>query len=433
MKVSVFGLGYVGSVTAACLARDGFSVVGVDANPEKTERIARGEPPIIELGLRELLQSGVASGRIGATTSARDGVARTDVSLVCVGTPTDAAGAPDMSAVLRVTDEIAAAAAGKGRAHVVVIRSTVLPGTTRECEARLAAAAPGRRPALAFYPEFLREGCAIRDYDAPAYTLIGTRSPEAEAAVRALTAGLTAPVLCVEPEVAECVKFASNAWHGAKVAFANEIGRVGKSLGVDSRQVMDILTRDSKLNVSAAYLRPGFAYGGSCLPKEIRALRYLAQRGAVRTPLLDALAESNAAHVEFAVERVLATGRRRVGLLGLAFKPGTDDLRESPCVDLVLALEARGCAVRILDAAVREATLIGTNRAYVSERLPRLAQMLVPDAAGLLAHAEVIVAAHGGPELRALLALLPAGTPFIDLGGVLPDRPALHGYDGIAW
>ena len=432
MKVSVFGLGYVGAVTGACLARDGISVVGVDANPDKVATCSRGQTPIGELGLGELMAEGVASGRLRATTDGGEAVVATDVSLVCVGTPSGADGGSDLSVVYRVCAEIGKAARAKGRPHVVVIRSTVLPGTTARCAAILREEATGVAISVAFCPEFLREGSAIRDYDAPPYVVIGTEDATAERAVREIFATVGAPVLVTEPAVAELLKFSANAWHATKIAFANEIGRLAKSVGVDGRAVMDILGQDRKLNASAAYLRPGFAYGGSCLPKDVRALLRLGQLGNIDLPLLQALPVSNRAQIDLAVRQVLATGKRRIGLLGLAFKADTDDLRESPSVELAEQLMGKGCDLKILDTAVREARLVGTNREFIEGRIPHLSRLLAASAEDLVAHAEAVVVTHGAAELRDVLALVGPDLPIVDLAGTLPlpvGRPAV----GTAW
>jgi len=408
MKISVFGLGYVGAVTTACLAREGHTVVGVDINPDKVARIARGESPIIEAGLPELLTAGVKAGRISATTSALDAVKATDVSLVSVATPSKADGSLDLTALHAVCHQIGEAVAAKRTELVVAIRSTVFPGTTTQCSELF-----GDNVHVAFNPEFLREGAALRDFDAPAYTVIGTTDPVAEAALRQLYATVHAPIFVTEPAVAELIKLASNAWHATKVCFANEIGRLAANAGADGRKVMEIFAQDTKLNVSPTYLRPGFAFGGSCLPKDVRSLTSFARLQNVEVPLLASLARTNQLQIELAVERVLATGKRRVGLLGLAFKPGTDDLRESPAVELAERLMGKGCEVRILDNAVREAKLIGANREYIEKKIPHLTSLLVADAADLFRHAEVIVVAHDTAEFRALAQQ--AGVPVLNL------------------
>ncbi len=434
MKVSVFGLGYVGVVASACLSRDGFTVVGVDIYEEKVRLVNSGQATIIELGLGELLRAGVDAGRLSATTSADEAIAQTDISLICVGTPSRPDGSQDLSAVYRVCEQIGDAIARKGRSHIVVIRSTVLPGTTAKCAEILREHAGDVPVHLAMNPEFLREGSAIRDYDAPPFTVIGTTDPVAEAALCELYAGIIAPVFVTKPPIAEILKLASNAWHATKITYANEIGRLAKASGVDGREVLRILMEDTKLNVSKAYLRPGFAFGGSCLPKDVRALTYFAKTESIDVPLLDALQLSNHAQIELALRQVIATDKRRVGLLGLSFKPGTDDLRESPTVELAERLIGKGFDLRIFDAAVHEAKLVGANRAYIEQKIPHLSKLLVESLDEIAAHAEVIIISYGAAEFRPLLASIDPGIQIIDLAGTFPPtffegKP----YDGIAW
>jgi len=417
MRVSVFGLGYVGAVGAACLARDGISVVGVDVNPDKAAMVSSGQAPVVEPGLAELLQSGVRSGRLQATTSAAEAVMATDVSFVTVGTPSQSDGALDASIVTRVCDEIGAAIASKGQPHVVVIRSTVLPGTTARCAEILQKYAEADSISVAFNPEFTREGTAVRDYDTPAYTIIGTIDARAERVLREIYATVAAPIIVTEPAAAEMIKLISNAWHATKTVFANEIGRLGKSLGFDAWKVMNILTQDHKLNVSSAYMRPGFAFGGSCLPKDVRALTYLARIQNIDLPLLSSLLSSNQAQIDSALHRVLATHKRRIGMVGLAFKAATDDLRESPAVELAERLIGKGYDLRILDPAVGQAKLVGANRDYIDSKIPHLSRLLVTSASELLEHAEVIVVTQHSSTFRDIIGWRRPGIPIIDLAG----------------
>jgi GDP-mannose 6-dehydrogenase len=391
MKVSVFGLGYVGMVGAVCLARDGISVVGVDVNPDKVAMVTHGRAPLVEPGLQDLLEWAVKSGRLEATRSAYDAVNSTDVSFVAVGTPSQPDGSLDVSLVLKVCDQIGAAVAAKGRQHLVVIRSTVSPGTTGRCREILRKHSKKSLISIAFNPEFLREGTAIKDYDTPAYTIIGTSDPQAEQILREIYANVRASIIVTTPRVAETIKLVANAWHATKVAFANEIGRLGNTLQFDAGEVMNLLIQDSKLNTSSAYLRPGFAFGGSCLPKDLRALTYVARTENLELPLLSSLVPSNQAHINAALAEILATEKRRLGLVGLAFKPGTDDLRESPALELAERLIGKGRDLRIFDPAVCEANLIGANRRFMESKLPHLSRLLVSSAAELLEHAELIV------------------------------------------
>ena len=434
MKVSIFGLGYVGAVTAACLARDGHQVMGVDVSADKVARVTRGESPIVEDGLPELLAVGARSGRITATVDAVAAVAETEVSMISVGTPPDENGVPDLSYVERVCREIGAAVAAKRAAHVVVLRSTVPPGTTQRCVRIVADAAGDGGPVhVAFNPEFLREGSAIRDYDQPAYTVIGTDDAVAERAVRELYAAVDAPVHVVPPAVAEMVKYVANTWHATKIGFTNEVGRVAKAFGVDGRQVMQLIAADTKLNVSPVYMRPGFAYGGSCLPKDVNALLHYAAELHVTTPLISAVPVSNQVHIEQAAAAVLRHGRRRVAVLGLAFKPGTDDLRESPAVPLVKRLLGEGCEVRIYDRDVHTARLMGTNLAYIRAHIPHLEALLSDTVEDCLAWSEVVVVTYASDEFAKAICDGGQTRPVVDLAGLFTEPPAGCEYDGIAW
>jgi GDP-mannose 6-dehydrogenase len=407
--------------------------MGVDVNEAKINMIKAGRPPVIELGLGELLSAGVKAGRITATASAAEAVANSDVSLISVGTPSQGNGAMDLRFVMKVCREIGEAIAAKGSSHVVVVRSTVLPGTTRRCTAILKEAAHDVPVHLAVNPEFLREGSAIKDYDSPPYTIIGSEDKLAEKALRDMYATVTAPVFVTSLEAAELIKFAANAWHATKISFANEIGRLSKNLGVDGLEVMDILTKDTKLNISTAYLRPGFAYGGSCLPKDVRALTYIGKTENIDLPLLSALETSNRAQIDLATNLILRTGKKRVGLLGLAFKFGTDDLRESPSVELAERLIGKGCDVAILDSAVSEACLFGANREFIEHRIPHLSRLLVKTSDELIGRSDIIVASHGAAEFREVLSKIGEETPVIDLAGIIRLSSNGRTYEGIAW
>lgn len=431
MNISIFGLGYVGAVTAACFASRGHTIVGVDANGAKCDMIAAGRSPIIEEGLEALLTQAVQAGRLSATTDAMAAIETTDLSIVSVGTPSRANGELDLTFVRRVCRQIGEAIARKGKPHVVVIRSTVLPGTTEACAALLREEAGGVPVSVAFNPEFLREGSAVRDFDAPAYTIVGAEDARAEQMLRALYADVDAPLVVTPIRVAEMVKYAANAFHALKITFANEIGLLAKEMGVDGRRVMSLLVQDTKLNVSPAYLRPGFAYGGSCLPKDVSALLHLARTVDLDVPLLSALPRSNRNQIERVAQRVLASGARRVTVLGLAFKAGTDDLRESPSVELVERLLGKGCEVSVFDTAVETAQLTGANKEYIEGKLPHVSRLLTHDPERLL-QAEAIVVTQNTPEFQKLLAGVPARTPVYDLVG-LSSIPTHLSLDGVAW
>ncbi len=432
MKISVFGMGYVGVVTSACMARDGMQVVGVDVSREKVDMIARGQSPIIELGLSELLDEAVKCGGLTATSDAERAVAQTEVSLVCVGTPSRPDGSLDDSYVMAVCDQLGRAVAAKKQPHTVIIRSTILPGTTARCAERLRAGAKGQTVRVAFNPEFLREGTAIRDYDNPPYTVVGTDDADAEEVLRRVYASVNAPLIVTDVAVAEMIKYTANAWHAAKITFANEIGRVAKAAGVDARRVMEIIAEDTKLNVSPVYMRPGFAYGGSCLPKDLRAINHFARTRDLGLPMLGALDVSNRQQISITLDRIAGTGCRKIGLLGLAFKAGTDDLRESPAVELAERLIGKGYDLKIMDRHVQEARLIGANRSYIEEKIPHLSALLA-DADEIAAHAELLVICNTTAEFRNVVASAPKSVRVLDLVGLFKARPEGVNYDGISW
>ena len=399
MKVAVFGLGYVGTVTAVALARDGHEVVGVDPATLKVESIRAGRAPVLEPGLDELTARVLAEGRLRVTTDAAEALAGAEISLVCVGTPSRRDGSLDLSYVRQVAEQIGAKLTLAAPDHVVVVRSTVLPGSTREHVIPALEKASGRAAGdgyeVAVNPEFLREGTSLEDYDQPSRILIGERSPGAGERVLGLYERVDADRFVVPIEVAEAVKYTDNAFHALKITFANEAARVWSTRGADPARVMEIFASDRKLNASPVYLRPGFAFGGSCLPKDLRALTSVAREANVRIPVLDAVMTSNELEVRRGVEAVVATGRRRVALLGLAFKAGTDDLRESPLLELAERLLGKGFELKIHDPAVNLAALHGSNRAFVEERLPHISRLLCSALDDALEGAEVVVIGHG--------------------------------------
>ncbi len=435
--VSVFGLGYVGAVTAACLADRGFDVIGVDVNPDKVDQIARGVAPIIEEGIGELTARQVESGRLTATTDVASAVERTRLSLVCVGTPSAMTGALDLTYVERVAEQIGEQVASLGRRHTVVVRSTVLPGTTNDVVRSALERASGKRVGadigLAFNPEFLREGSSIRDFREPPFTLIGADDDRTASEVAALYDWLEADLIVSDPETAEMVKYVNNSYHAVKVAFANEVGRLSKSLGVDSHAVMDIFCRDERQNLGPSYLRPGYAFGGSCLPKDLRALTHHARVAGVPVQLLDAALTSNRSQVEEGIALVEGTGRKRVGLLGLSFKAGTDDLRESPLVELVERLTGRGHDVRIFDEHVSLARLVGANRSFIERELPHLDELLVPSMDALLAHADVLVIGNAEPAFADVGLAWSADRPVVDLVRCVDPAGAGPNLHGLSW
>ncbi|HEX2142113.1 MAG TPA: nucleotide sugar dehydrogenase [Candidatus Limnocylindria bacterium] len=436
--MSVFGLGYVGSVSAACLADRGIDVIGVDVSPIKVDTINAGRSPIVEHGLAELIERGVTSGRLRATQDAGEAIRASDASLICVGTPSNENGSLDLTAVARVIETIGRTLVDGARPHVVIVRSTMLPGSTEERLVPILEAAAGRRLgdglSICYNPEFLREGSSLRDFESPPYTIIGGDDPSATDLARSLYASIDAPLHVVPIRVAEMLKYASNGFHALKVAFANELGVLCKQQGVDSAALMDIFVADTKLNISPAYLRPGFAFGGSCLPKDLRAVLHRARALDLSLPVLEAVLPSNRSHAERAYEIVRATGSRRIGILGLSFKAGTDDLRESPLVGLVERLIGRGYDVRVYDRDVSLANVHGTNRAFIEHEIPHIMTILTDDLDEVLEHAEVVVVGNASPDHGAALSRLRPDQRVIDLVRIA-GREAVDPscYEGIAW
>ena len=438
MRISVFGLGYVGVVSAACLARDGHVVVGVDPQAEKARLIGEGKTPIVEQYVGELIEAAATAGTLSATTDAAAAVADTEMSLVCVGTPSHGNGGLDTTAVARVCEQIGAAIAAKPGEHLVVMRSTILPGTMADIVIPILERSSGRRLGhglrVANNPEFLRESTAVYDYDNPPKTVVGARDAATAEAVLALYDDLPGPKIATEIEVAEMVKYADNAWHAVKVAFGNEIGNIAQAVGVDSWKVMDIFCQDEKLNISPYYLKPGFAFGGSCLPKDVRALTYKARTLDLDVPLLGSLIATNQQQVERAFQRIARLGTRRIAFLGVSFKAGTDDLRESPQIALVERLIGKGFDLRIYDRNVHLARLVGANRDYIVNVIPHISDILSDDLDAVLAHGELVVIGNPAPEFRTLPARLGPEQRVFDLARVPGAAEALgERYEGVNW
>jgi GDP-mannose 6-dehydrogenase len=438
MTVAVFGLGYVGCVSAAAFARRGYDVIGVDTNLTKVDAVASGRTPVLEPGLAELIERLQSEGRLHATADAAYAVAASDVSIICVGTPSAPNGSLSLDAIERVTGAIGEALPGAQPGHTVVVRSTVLPGTTESVVLPLLEQASGLAAGADFHvvmnPEFLREGSALEDFDDPPKTVIGEHQPGAGDAVARLYEGLSAPVFRVPLRVAEAAKYVDNAFHALKIGFANEVGAFCKALDIDSHDVIEPFLADRKLNISEAYLRPGFAFGGSCLPKDLRALLYAARRADLELPLLESILPSNQRHLRRTIDVILALGKRRIGMLGLAFKPGIDDLRESPLVELAETLIGKGFDVRIHDEAVAVSRLVGANRDYMDEHLPHLADLMVETVDAAVDHAEVcVVGANSADAVRAVVGKRELHV--VDLVR-LPDsveRRREETYVGVAW
>jgi GDP-mannose 6-dehydrogenase len=438
VRVSVFGLGYVGSVSAAAFAADGHEVVGVDVNAEKVAAINAGRSPIVEPGLDELLTRGAEEQRLRATTSTSDAVHATDLSLICVGTPSRKNGSLDLTYLERVCEQIGDAIKDKGSYHVVVVRSTVLPGTTHAVVIPALERRSGKKYGegfgVAVNPEFLREGTAIKDFRQPPLTLVGHNHAADAAPTKALYDNIDAPLFSTSIRVAEMMKYTSNAWHAVKVVFANEIGNLCKRVGVDSHEVMDIFCKDEKLNLSPYYLKPGFAFGGSCLPKDVRALQYRAKEVDLEMPLINSLLGSNRLQVQHAVDQIVETGKKKVGLFGFSFKAGTDDLRESPMVILAEALLGKGYELCIYDKNVSLARLVGANKQYIEEQIPHLSRHLCNSLDEVIEKSDVIVIGNGAPEFTEAVTKCRPDQIVIDLVRLPIDFSKVRAhYDGICW
>ena len=435
MNISIFGLGYVGAVCAGCLSARGHTVIGVDISPAKIDMINQGKSPIVEPGLEQLLQQAVQQGRLYGTTDVQRAVLDTELSLLCVGTPSKKNGDLDLVYMEAVCRQIGEALRDKAGRHTVVVRSTVLPGTVNNVVIPLLEQASGKKAGVDFgvavNPEFLRESTAIKDYDFPAMTVIGELDTQSGDILQSLYEGLDAPVIRKSIEVAEMIKYTCNVWHATKVTFANEIGNIAKAVGVDGREVMDVVCQDKTLNLSQYYMRPGFAFGGSCLPKDVRALTYRAGQLDVEHPLLASIMSSNRSQVQNAFDLVSGFNKRRIGLLGLSFKAGSDDLRESPLVELAEMLIGKGYELRIFDANVEYARVFGANRDYIESKIPHVSSLLCNDLDQVIDGAEIIVLGNNDP--RFAQALEGNGDKqIVDLVGFMPNASNAT-QEGICW
>lgn len=438
MNLSIFGMGYVGVVSGACLAKLGHRVIGVDVNPDKVALINSGQSPIVEPGVAQLMADLVAQGRLLATTDVRRAIEESDVSFVSVGTPSSKTGAPSFDSIDHVTVQMGEAIGAKKTAHTVVIRSTVPPGTVSGRIAPALMRTSGRKLGegleLADNPEFLREGRALNDFEKPPFTLIGASSEAAVAVVRELYRDIDAPFIVTDERTSESIKYLCNIFHAVKIGFANEVGAVLKGLGVDAREAMRVFCEDRVLNISPAYLRPGFAFGGSCLPKDLRGFLSLAAGGNIDTPFLGSLLRSNERHVDRAYEMVARGGRRKVAFFGLSFKPGTDDMRESPLVALAEKLIGKGYDLAIYDHDVELARLTGANKAFIEQEIPHLGRLLKQSVQETLDGAGVIVVGHIGAQEAEVLSNLHGGRTIVDLQGVTSlEKLEKADYQGICW
>jgi GDP-mannose 6-dehydrogenase len=439
MRILVWGLGYVGTVSAACFARLGHDVVGIDSNLTKVEAINRGDCAIKEPGLPELIKQAVQSGTLRATTNGTDCIAQADISLICVGTPSSADGSPLLGYVEAVTHDISRGLKGVSHYHVVCLRSTVFPGTSRNLLARILEEDSGKKAGedfgLVMNPEFLRESCAVNDFNSPPYTIVGELNERSGEAMDRLYQGIEAPIKHVALEEAEFLKITNNVFHALKVGFANEIGRVCDSLGMDSHLLMKLVCSDTKLNISPAYLMPGFAFGGSCLPKDLRSLTYNARRLGVEVPILESILPSNAQQVNLARIKLQEIGAKKVGILGLSFKSGTDDLRESPIINLIRDLWQDGVDVFVYDPDVNLQEMLGANLEYLERQLPQIKTILCDRAEEVLSQSDVLVVSQKRPEFLDLLRNVNPSVMVLDLVR-LSDRPESLGfakYKGMSW
>lgn len=438
MRIAVFGMGYVGAVSSACLAELGHEVIGVDVSPLKVKLINDGTSPVVEKGLNELIQAQIAAGRLRATTDTWEAVRNSDVAFISVGTPSAANGEPSMSAVEAVVEQIGRVVRTITTPYAVVMRSTVPPGTNEERVIPSLTRHSGRKIGdgleVCSNPEFLREGSALKDFSAPPFTLIGASGEAGYRMLEEIYAKVDAAIIRADLRVAESVKYLCNVFHAVKITFANEAGALLRELGVDSREALRIFALDKVLNISPAYLRPGFAFGGSCLPKDTRAFMSFARTRDVELPFLSSVLASNQRHIERALELVSAQGRKPVALFGLAFKPGTDDLRESPLVVLAERLIGKGFPLKIFDRHVETARLIGANREYIEREIPHFEKLLTPAPEQTLAGAEIIVLGHASPDVIQEIVKRYQGQMIVDLTGST-ELQQLGGanYHGICW
>jgi GDP-mannose 6-dehydrogenase len=436
LKISIFGMGYVGAVSAGCLASDGHNVIGVDPNRTKVDLINQGQTPIIEKDIGEMIAATVKDGMLHATDDVRHAVLNTEMSLICVGTPSQLNGNLDLSAVRKVCEQIGAALKEKKDFHVVVARSTMLPGSMQAVVIPALEEASGKKAGVDFgvcnNPEFLREGTAVHDYHHPPKTVIGETDERSGEMLLKLYEKMDAPVVRTSVETAEMVKYTDNTWHALKVAFANEIGNICKAVGIDGHEVMEIFCQDTKLNLSPYYMKPGFAFGGSCLPKDVRALTYKARALDLELPLLNSILPSNHKQIEKGLKMVMDKGSKKVGILGFSFKAGTDDLRESPLVDVIEQLIGKGYELRLYDRNVNLAALTGANQDYILNMIPHISKLMMTSMAGVLDFADTIVIGNGAAEFKDVPNMLRPGQNLVDLVRISKEHSG-GAYDGICW
>jgi len=437
MKISIMGLGYVGSVSAACLTRNGHRVIGVDTNKTKIDLINGGLSPIIEKDVGEIIRASVNAGLLSATNNAMDAVLETELSLICVGTPSMLNGNLDLTYVRRVCEEIGQAIRDKKTFHTVVIRSTMLPGSMQDVVIptleEFSEKTSGKDFGVCINPEFLREGTAVYDFYHPPKTVIGSIEDASAQIVASLYENLDAPLIKTDLATAEMVKYTDNVWHALKIGFANEIGLISKAVGIDGHKVMDIFCSDRKLNLSPNYLKPGFAFGGSCLPKDIRALSYKSKTLDLTLPIINSILHDNERHVERGVKMITSKGHRRVGILGISFKAGTDDLRESPVVEVIERLLGKGYDLKLYDYNVNLATINGANKDYILNKIPHISRLMVKSMDEVLEHAETVVIGNKADEFNQVMGKARPDQVIVDFVRISDKTSQKGTYDGICW
>jgi GDP-mannose 6-dehydrogenase len=437
LNISIFGLGYVGAVSAGCLANEGHTVIGVDPVQTKVDLINSGKSPIIEADIGEMIVASAQARRLCATTDLEKAIRGTELSFVCVGTPSQPNGNLDLTYIRRVCEQIGLALKDKSDRHVVVIRSTILPGTMHNIVIPVLEESSGKKAGVDFgvchNPEFLREGSAVKDFNAPPKTVIGELDSASGDMLAELYARLDAPLIRTDLKTAEMVKYVDNNWHALKIGFANEIGNLSKAFDVDAHEVMKIFCQDRKLNISPAYLQPGFAFGGSCLPKDLRAMAYQAKQRDLQLPILTSILPSNEMQIARALQLILETGNRKIGVLGFSFKAGTDDLRESPMIEVIERLIGKGYDLRIYDKNVNIASLVGANRDFILNRIPHISRLMVKRIDTVLEHAQTIVIGNKDPEFQNVLERVREDQAVVDLVRIGSRRSEKGKYDGICW
>jgi GDP-mannose 6-dehydrogenase len=437
LKVSIFGLGYVGTVSAGCLANEGHEIIGVDPVRTKVDLINAGRSPIIEKDIEEIIAQAVKAGRLRATDDTIQAIRDTELSFVCVGTPSQINGNLDLTHVRNVCEQIGQALRCKSARHTVVIRSTILPGTMRRVVIPVLEETSGKKAGTDFSicnnPEFLREGTAVKDFHSPSKTVIGELDQASGDMLANLYAKLDAPLIRTDIETAEMIKYIDNSWHALKIGFANEIGNLCKSFSVDAHRAMEIFCLDKKLNISSAYLTPGFAFGGSCLPKDLRALAYSAKLHDLELPILSSILPSNELQISRGLQLIMEKGRKRIGILGFSFKAGTDDLRESPMIEVIERLTGKGYDVRIYDKNVQVAKLIGANRDFILNRIPHISRLMVDNIEAVLQHGETIVIGNKSSEFESVPQRLHTGQSLVDFVRISNYRSNNGEYSGMCW